>query len=232
MQLPPFPENIPDDIFEILTKEENIELVDRLTKKYDVDEDRVWRFSALLARLVLSTVPLNQLVNVLQEKLQLSSEKAKSLALDVAYEFLWPLSWKLQGVDRLIESLGGMVPKERPNPPASVVQAIAPIAYPATQAKPAAPAKPQVFGGGFYVPSPPPPPMAPATPPRPPIAPLPGGSATVARPGDVSKLLEKNLLPGSGGPTGATQGKPGLPRPPMPHTDVEPKLRGNIVDLS
>lgn len=39
---------------------------------------------------------------------------------------------------------------------------------------------------------------------------------TVARPEEIEKLLEKSILP----------------KPPMPHSDVEPRIKGNVVDLS
>src|SRR5712691_10420272 len=118
MQLPKFPDNIPDDLFQILNREENAQIIDRLAEKFELDENEVGELSPILACLVVGTLPFNTLVQALEDNLDLEPDFANELALGVAYEFLWPLSWKFRGVDELIKSLSGEVPKERSAPPA------------------------------------------------------------------------------------------------------------------
>lgn len=178
-------------------------MVDTMGRTHELGEDQIWRFSALLARVVVGVVPLKDFPAALEEHVGLDSERARKLALAVAQEFLWPISWKVRGVDELIRTLGGEIPKERPLPPAAEREPA--LVYP-TALAPEGEKKAALLGGMLESAQsadvPPAPPPAPYGGPIPPAG-VPvedrfgSPKRTVARPGEVSKLLEQNILPES-----------------------------------
>lgn len=200
MQLPKMPEKISDETFRILTREENAAIVERLEQVHGLDEDETPKFSAILAHVFMGTVPLEKLEETLEENLDLFPEDAKNLTRDVILEMFYPHWRRFPNIDEVLVGVGGKIPEQKPMPPmlGGGGEEAATVSYPkAPQTQEAK--TPELFGGEEdAVPRPPSPRAASNQRPRAdngverdvPWIP----QKNVARPDDVAKLLEENLL--------------------------------------
>jgi hypothetical protein len=213
MPLPPVPEQIPNNIFAILTREENSGLIDGIVSEFHIPEDKISLLSAVCAHAIMRTLPLASLQDAVKEELAVADNSAKKIALAILLRILYPY-WPLYpSIDKAIEALGGKVPTLKP-----AMQTIA-SAAPKVMEYPAVPTAatedaPELLGG-LEIPAPPVPKQgsvdgkpdialerdvpwqAPPTSRLRPAGAQTGAQvreSTVAKPGDVAKLLEKNLI--------------------------------------
>lgn len=203
----------------MLVREENLAFLDSLEKKYSLTEEQASSLTTIIMHVTIGTLPTQKLSAAIKENLGIDSEKAKMISLAILQDHLYPFWPLFPDIDATIKELGGKIPAEKPAMPrlGGEEKKEEAVAYPEMQSGGTLEV-PELFGG-MEIPVPPLPHSAsgqlasgnralerdvPWTPPE--------KNKFVARPGDISKLLEKNLI----------QNRQG----------AEPKIKGNVVDLS
>ena len=227
------PQNISNEILHLLTREENASFIDRIAEKYTFNEEHVFRLSALIGCAISGTLALGELAKALEEELPIGEKLSREIVLRILLELLYPYWPLFPQIDEAIANLGGTVPMEKPAMPriGEPGGAEESMAYPTVIM--AKKEEPELFGGDFEIPAPPVPcgaqqstigkqraaalerdvPWSPQQKSDVTRYALPVTSAkTVAKPGDVARLLDANILK----------------KPP----EAEPKIIGNVVDLS
>lgn len=105
---------MPKFVREAMASAESAEINGQIGKKYNLSGEEIGDMVYVIAHTILKDITLKNFPRALKEKLRLSPSTAKVIALDIAIKRFLPLKKHLVGIESLITSLGGEVPKVIP----------------------------------------------------------------------------------------------------------------------
>lgn len=107
---------LPDSIQDIIDSKESGEINKEIVEKFELTGDQLDNIFNLFFLIYGRNLSLSDFYNALKEKLSLDDKITQQLALEIAQKRFWPLHEYIGGVEKLIKSLGGDLPKKITKP--------------------------------------------------------------------------------------------------------------------
>lgn len=112
-----FPEKfkkLPPHIQEIMLSPATADINRGIAKKYKLTGEKTRQMVNIIVSIIVKDNPLETLVKLLQQNLDLDIEAAKKMALDITEKRFLPLKDYLQGTKALIQNLSGKTSESKP----------------------------------------------------------------------------------------------------------------------
>lgn len=111
--------NLPIFVQDIIYSAETSKLNGKLRDSLKLNEEQFQKMLNIILLVYIREIPLSRLTDIFKTELHLEEKGAKNLALELAQKHFWLMHRYLGGVEKLIKSLGGEIPKEQPKPAAA-----------------------------------------------------------------------------------------------------------------
>jgi hypothetical protein len=101
---------LPSYIQEIMLSPQTADINGSIGEKYRLSDEQIGDMVSIIVGIIFKEIPLEKLVVTLQQKLNINTQIAKQVALDIALKRFLPIREYFPGIESLIHTLGGLSP--------------------------------------------------------------------------------------------------------------------------